>query len=485
MMLPANQKVLARRYPELLALLEEWRGGASPYRLVVSVEGELTLLVRLDDGTEISLSELARSATAHVSQLGARPGQSVLCLGFGLGRHVRALLDAVGPRGQVQVVLLQPLALLAALRALDLSALLADPRCTLIWGDIAAIGRRLSLEDALVYYHDPSLRAADDALRPLVAAVERLRTERLQVARCGPVVEENYRRNLGWIAAARGLDDLAGRLRGWPAVVIAAGPSLDRNVDQLRALQGRAALLCVDTAVRRLAQAGVRPDLVLTVDPNRASLHHFVDADPTLPLAFLPSAYSEVLNAHRGPKIVALPRGDRLAERLQQLSGKGLVGVGGTVTYFGIEVACRLGCATVIFVGLDLALTGGATHCSAARSAPAEASRRLVAAVDGGVVATTPTLDRFRKTIELRIAEDRDRVFVDASEGGARIEGTIVCSLAEAKARWCRDLPELPQIFGNATPSAAAVPASWLEAWSEINRPPAQDPRVAVAVAGR
>src|SRR6476659_8277570 len=62
-----------------------------------------------------------------------------------------------------------------------------------------------------------------------------------------------------------------------PAVVVGAGPSLDANLSALYDLQDRALLIAVDTAVRPLLAAGIRPHVVVSVDPSEANAKHLTD----------------------------------------------------------------------------------------------------------------------------------------------------------------------------------------------------------------
>jgi hypothetical protein len=302
----------------------------------------------------------------------------------------------------------------------------------------------------------------------ILAAAERVRHEHRLASLVAPILRENYRRNLPAAWAATGLDALAGSLAGEPAILVAAGPSLDEAAASLRGLGSRAWIFCVDTALRRIVGEGVQPDLAFSVDPHRSSLRHFEGVPLEAPLAFLPSVFPEVVARHRGPTLVALPRGDRLGEALERSSGKGLVGVAGTVSYFAIEVALRLGCDPLIFVGLDLAIRGVQHHCTGAVAHAAPKARLLVPGQDGGEVETTAALDRFRHAIELRIAELPGRTFVNTSPTGARIGGALAVTLGEAIARWCaRPRSRSLGMYGRAV-APPAPPAAWQRVWAEV-----------------
>ena len=51
-----------------------------------------------------------------------------------------------------------------------------------------------------------------------------------------------------------------------PAIIVAAGPSLDKNINDLKKAKGKAFIIAVDTALKPLANAGILPDIAVTVD---------------------------------------------------------------------------------------------------------------------------------------------------------------------------------------------------------------------------
>ena len=48
-----------------------------------------------------------------------------------------------------------------------------------------------------------------------------------------------------------------------PAILVSAGPSLDKNISELKKAQGKAFIVVVDAALRTVLRAGVRPDLTI------------------------------------------------------------------------------------------------------------------------------------------------------------------------------------------------------------------------------
>ena len=54
----------------------------------------------------------------------------------------------------------------------------------------------------------------------------------------------------------------------YAAVLVAAGPSLDKNIEQLLNYKDKVFIVCVDAALRAMLKHGIRPDIIVTQDPE-------------------------------------------------------------------------------------------------------------------------------------------------------------------------------------------------------------------------
>lgn len=166
-------------------------------------------------------------------------------------------------------------------------------------------------------------------------------------------------RNLPAIAKWPSIASLDGAFADRPMIIVAPGPSLAKNIDQLRALDGRAVIACFSHSLKPVVAAGLTPDLVITVDPQDVR-YHFNGCDV--------SKMTLVNAATCHPGLYELP-----AKRFITLSANSAIddwifdGVGeearapggGSVATSTFSVALRLGCDPVVFVGLDLSFPGG------------------------------------------------------------------------------------------------------------------------------
>ncbi|HEY1548752.1 MAG TPA: 6-hydroxymethylpterin diphosphokinase MptE-like protein [Kofleriaceae bacterium] len=170
---------------------------------------------------------------------------------------------------------------------------------------------------------------------------------------------EQGTQNLPAIAAWPSVAALDGAFAGKPMIIVAPGPSLAKNIDQLRALDGRAVLACFSHSLKPVVAAGLTPDLVITVDPQDVR-YHFAGADLSKTCLVNgatahPSLFQ--LGAH---SYLSCAANARLDDWIFDATGeRPHVAGGGSVATSAFSLALRWGCDPIVFVGLDLSFPGG------------------------------------------------------------------------------------------------------------------------------
>ncbi|MDR2509558.1 MAG: DUF115 domain-containing protein [Spirochaetaceae bacterium] len=199
--------------------------------------------------------------------------------------------------------------------------------------------------------------AASEAVR---AALERLSSDYSVQAHFGTRWFSNIIRNL--FAAENQHGVLAPIHR---AAVCAAGPSLDLQLDALRAKRGGAFVIATDTALGTLLAADMPPDAVISIDCQHISYHHFLNADffsRDIPL-FLDLA-SPPLLAGGARKSFFFSGGHPLARYIDSNFKEFLKldTSGANVTYAAVSLAERLGAKTIELYGADFSYPEGMTY---------------------------------------------------------------------------------------------------------------------------
>lgn len=225
-----------------------------------------------------------------------------------------------------------------------------------------------------------------------------------------------------------------------PAILVSAGPSLNKNVKELKAAKNKAFILAVDTAVKPLLQEGIIPDAFITIDANK--MMTLVDREDIrdIPVIASVTANSSILERQRGKKIFffdtyVLPM-MAYAEVGKVMPG---VAIGGSVACSGLSLLYKMGFNTIILVGQDLAFTDNKSHADGTfeKVMPTENTDGMVK-VKGNYEDKVPTrgdfkiyLDWFAMYIS-GIKKHRNVKVINATKGGAYIEGTELMELQDA-----------------------------------------------------
>jgi len=349
-LLASNRRVLAARFPEVLAAL-------APVCPAPAAAHDELLPAFLD--------EVARSRRLFLFLAGLPTARDAARL---LARAPReSILWIVEPR--------LPL-LLACLATEDFAAVLADPRVFVAVGapgsaELLRLNREFAWVDSARALF-PSARAAAQAAewQPLlVATLTRLQQRWQQVftdIKLSPTRFENSCANLGRFLEQPTVESLAGAFRGTPLVLVAAGPSLDDALPFLAQARERALVVTGNTSFRALAARGLPPHLTVSVDPYATTQLGYAGQDLAATHFVGPVfAFPEVIRAFAG-RIFGLTDQSSLLTRFRpELSAAPAPALMGeaTVSATILNLAAYLGCSPVIFVGQDFAIADdGRTH---------------------------------------------------------------------------------------------------------------------------
>lgn len=170
--------------------------------------------------------------------------------------------------------------------------------------------------------------------------------------------EENYKSNLPYISKTPGVSRLANRFRGLPALLVGAGPSLEKNIHLLPLLKGRAVIISCDAALKILLARSVTPDIVVNLDPQHIVMNFFDGVDSRNMALVAPTvATPELRRSWRGNFFYYskhAPDIPLLAQIAQKHLKHGILVPGGTVLSIAFDLAFKIGADPIAFIGQDL-----------------------------------------------------------------------------------------------------------------------------------
>lgn len=234
-------------------------------------------------------------------------------------------------------------------------------------------------------------------------------------------------------AIDKNVDELREKFEGKDVYIIAAGPSLDNNVELLKNKPKNSVILATGTVFKKLTNMGIDMDYFIVSDANVRVRYQISGYEKEkTPLLVLSTASKHFAKFYQGEKYIIYQKDFELSKDAAEVKGNNLYSSGGSVTTAALDVSMQLGAKRIIFLGLDLAYTNNLAHATGTSRREHKGNEGLmpVEAVDGTVVYSNNAFNMFRQWIERRIA-DNDGNIIDATEGGAKIKGTKICRLID------------------------------------------------------
>ena len=465
-----NLAALYRVNPTLAARLESTPFGDCP-TLEAARAGGWTARARTDDGREVYLHSRynPRDEADKLVAEAAAENPTFVLRGVGLGYVAAAI--AARYRQPLMLVCEDDLALLkAALCVQDLSSSLNSQRLLLLTSadrrELHALLHRFTADFvtgvtflALPYAGRCRVEFQRQASAALADFASTARMHMLTLLRTSQTTFRNVAFNLRRHLESPGAGPLAGRGRGYPAIVVAAGPSLARNIQQLPAVRDRAVIIAVQTVLKPLLAAGCVPHFVTSLDFHEISTEFFAGAAAAgdCTLVAEPKAAWQVLDAFRGPVCVLQ---HKLHEVLLGAAAppRGTLKPGATVAHLAFYLAQHLGCDPILFVGQDLAFSDGLfympgspieetwrpelnSYCTLEMKQWERIVRnrpilRRTQDLHGAPVYTDDLLFTYAEQFRQDFAGAAQRV-LQCSEGGLLLQGMQPLPLADAIAQFC------------------------------------------------
>lgn len=234
-----------------------------------------------------------------------------------------------------------------------------------------------------------------------------------------------------------------------PAIIVGAGPSLDKNIKNLKLAQGKALIFATDAVISTLKKYDIVPDAVFSIERGIATYDKFYknnDLNEKTVFVGPPVVRKEVLDKIKNnKKLLCLKKEERINEWINNdiLKENRLIKMGTSCAHVAFAFAKYLNADPIIFIGMDLSYNKqGITH-----SENVEVKNTVnvynkdnvyVKDIYGNMLPTNDAFKNFLTFIEIEIANDlSSRKYIDATEGGAFKEGTEIMKLKSAISKYC------------------------------------------------
>jgi hypothetical protein len=244
---------------------------------------------------------------------------------------------------------------------------------------------------------------------------------------------ENMLDNVWEIANNPGVNLLFDKFKGKPAVIVATGPSLNKNKHLLKDIGDKALIVACDASLKVLLKDGIKPHLVTSLERehNITKLFDNIETEQIkdVYMAACPVLFNETYQAYTGPRIIVY----RQFDHFKWLGiDRGMLNIKLSSGNMAFKVAESLGCDPIILIGQDLAYgENGETHAAEVAFSSEGEQKFYVKGNCQEQVLTNSGWNSFLKSYEVDVSEYKGNC-INATEGGAFINGTTVMDFQSA-----------------------------------------------------
>lgn len=231
------------------------------------------------------------------------------------------------------------------------------------------------------------------------------------------------------------LSDLKDKFSGQTALILAAGPSLNENIEKIKANRDKFVIFAVNKVLRVLEANGIVPDFTVCLDAAKidATLTGLDDFCAKTNCIMDVKSDSVLFTKNFKRIFVSFSQNDMVVKKLAQYNKLFMDENGGTATAMALVAAIKMGFCKIIFSGLDMAFKGDVIYSTGEvmnkvtddKIAINNAQKKVVKvkSVTGGLVDTREDYAAFIQHFETLIKELKFTEIYNTTPFGAYIEG--------------------------------------------------------------
>jgi Flp pilus assembly protein TadD len=452
-----NIKILKNRHPKIYDLIHSTKH-TYPYPLKklvndksevnysVDVPGYPGVLYYNDDDKGIMVNAIETLSSQNLNN-----NDLLMCIGMGLG-YVPLAAVGIFPN-KPKIVILEPFveAFVLAVSSVNLTELLNYENLEIFLGKESSVSQIIKKYGDEFYVgtcrrisHLPYRKIFGDRFityeKELNEHIDSLYVGWNTVRIYGETLNKNCMENLASLFDGITIDRLKDQFADIPAVVIASGPSLEKDLETINRIRNNALILSCDSAVRPLISKNIIPHMFFAVDHKNINFDkvrfNLQELRKSIFVYWMEASMDNV-RGFLGDKRVGVMSGNVFNNVLIQSifqSSFTLPGAVSSNSDMAILTAIHLGCNPIILAGMDLAFSEGQDHASGSvlRDHDNKNKMILIDGLDGRPVYSLMPMVSGRIVLENNMRR-HNREFIDISLNGAFIKGSKIKSLNEVK----------------------------------------------------
>ena len=289
-----------------------------------------------------------------------------------------------------------------------------------------------------------------------------MRANRDVMARFGKSFVINSFNNVPFLAKSLSIASLKSSFSsslpgGVTGIIVSSGPSLSKNVEELKKAKGHAIIAAADSAVSVLLNHGIKPDIFFCVDAKKNPGHFTNPLMKDIAMGCDIDTTAVAFEGHRGALYFEKGENPHINSYLEEQGIKlPKLKTGGSVATTAMSFLLEIGVTDFILVGQDLAYTGDKSHAEGSLRASWDmdlsVNECMVEGYYGGQIRSSGEFVTYRKWFERKMMARPDINVINSTEGGARIEGCVQMPLSEAIEQYCGVTFDAEDFFAKGEP---------------------------------
>lgn len=446
------------------------------YTVTASKKGPPSLSLTLPDGNKITIHSTydpVREAGQFIDQCDAGNFSNFIVLGLGLGYHIQELVGRAPRSSKIYIFDKDMECLYCCLANTDFTSIISHPGVQFQIG-VGTSSVEETLEPDRIHFSlngyatikfkplvNADVEYYSNILKKINALFNETQIDLKTQAAFSKIFYRNIFENWKHIISSPGVHCLKNKYLGIPAVIVSAGPSLDKNIPFLKESAHRVMVIAVATALRPLIKSNIAVDFVVAVDPDESTLQFFdfENIPENTWLVFDPCVPSAVVDKFPNRKI-RIDSGVCLSRWLASMQEEdNFLGKTFSVAHAAFLLSRFLGCNPIILTGQDFSFDQRRLHCGdsyydlvrkdkiSARQPlklledykynEFSSSFRSARNIFAKEVVTTTALTTYKNVFADKV--DAHTYIYNATEGGLPISGVPSITLREAINTFCVD----------------------------------------------
>ena len=450
-----NWKIFNEKFPQQAEVLEK-QTDIFPldYELCISEDHLINVSIRLTNFGQVRLYEndhIVETLKSNTLSITLEKNDLLMCIGMGLGYVPLIAARMYEDMPKIVIVERFPEMFKLALSLVDLTDLLSYENLDIYLGSDFSIDEMLT-RCREYHYSGICQRNVPVAYRLIFGEkfhiLENEIDEKIRFMMSawnttsvhGEMILKNSIENLSSLFSGSVINSLKDKFKGLPAVCVASGPSLEKDLPVLKEIKDSVLILACDSAVKALVKEGIIPHVIFAVDYMKSDFDKIRDSIKALKetiLVYLMDANTLSVQGFPGIRRAAILSKNPFLK-------------GWLIPEFGIDfelpgiitsnsdavvlTAIQSGADPIILSGMDLAFSNGKDHANGAMSISIKQTKEMVKTdgVAGFPVISLPALVSGKLALENNI-KTYSQNFIDSSLDGAVIKGTQIKSIQEVK----------------------------------------------------